>query len=34
MSEAGELSTTGMAITALLVAALYFFALKFLKNQA
>jgi hypothetical protein len=34
MSEAGDLSTTGMAVTALLVAALYFFALKFLKNQA
>jgi hypothetical protein len=34
MSEAGELSTTGMAVTALIVAALYYFALKFLKNQA
>lgn len=34
MSEAGNLSPTGMAVTALLVAVLYFFALKFLKNQA
>jgi hypothetical protein len=33
MSEAGEMSTTGMAVTAMLVAVLYFFALKFLKNQ-
>jgi hypothetical protein len=34
MTEAGEMSTTGMAVTALIVAALYYFALKFLKNQA
>jgi hypothetical protein len=33
MTEAGEMSTTGMAVTALIVAALYYFALKFLKNQ-
>lgn len=33
MSEAGELSMTGMFVTAVIVAALYFFGLKFLKNQ-
>ena len=33
MSEAGELSTTGMAVSALLAAVLFYFALKFLKNQ-
>jgi hypothetical protein len=33
MSEAGELSMTGMFVTAAIVALLYFFGLKFLKNQ-
>jgi hypothetical protein len=33
MSEAGNLSTTGMAVSALIAAVLFFFALKFLKGQ-
>jgi hypothetical protein len=33
LSEAGELSSTGMAVSALVAAIIFFFALKFLKNQ-
>jgi hypothetical protein len=33
LSEAGELSTTGMAVTAILAAVIFYFALKLLKNQ-
>jgi hypothetical protein len=33
LSDAGSLTTTGMAITAALVAVLFFFAMRFLKNQ-
>jgi hypothetical protein len=33
MSDAGQLSMTGMAITAALVAVIFFFAMRFLKNQ-
>lgn len=33
MSEAGHLSMTGMFVSAFIVAVLYFFGLKFLKNQ-
>lgn len=33
MGDAGQLTTTGMAITAMLVAVIFFFAMRFLKNQ-
>jgi len=33
LSDAGQLTTTGMAITAMLVAVIFFFAMRFLKNQ-
>jgi hypothetical protein len=33
LSEAGELSSTGMAVTAILAAIIFYFALKLLKNQ-
>ena len=33
LSDAGQLTTTGMAITAALVAVIFFFAMRFLKNQ-
>lgn len=33
LSEAGELSSTGMAVTAILAAVIFYFALKLLKNQ-
>ena len=33
LSEAGNLSTTGMAVTAILAAVIFYFALKLLKNQ-
>ena len=34
LSEAGDMTPTGMAVSALLAAVLFYFALKFLKNQA
>lgn len=33
LNEAGDMSTTGMAVTALIVAIVFYFALKLLKNQ-
>jgi hypothetical protein len=33
LSEAGDMTPTGMAVSAMIAAVLFYFALKFLKNQ-